>query len=60
MSQAIGIVSGVITVVLMLLLAGIYAWAWSSRRRAGFDAAARLPLEDDGPPTSTISQERVP
>jgi cytochrome c oxidase cbb3-type subunit 4 len=60
MSQSIGIVSGVITLVLMLLLGGIYAWAWSSRRRVGFDAAARLPLEDDAPLSTHLPQERVP
>jgi cytochrome c oxidase cbb3-type subunit 4 len=37
-----GIVSGVL---LVLFLAG-WAWAWSPRRKAEFDAAAQLPLED--------------
>ena len=26
---------------------GGWAWAWSPRRRASFDAAARLPLQED-------------
>jgi cytochrome c oxidase cbb3-type subunit 4 len=38
-----------ITVLAMLAFLGIVAWAWSSRRRADFDAAARLPFEEDGP-----------
>jgi cytochrome c oxidase cbb3-type subunit 4 len=42
-----GLVSGLITVVLMLAFIGIIVWAWSSRRRARFDAAARQPLEED-------------
>jgi cytochrome c oxidase cbb3-type subunit IV len=37
-----------ITVLAMLSFLGIVAWAWSSRRKADFEAAARLPLEEDG------------
>jgi cytochrome c oxidase cbb3-type subunit IV len=38
-----------ITVVALITFLGIVAWAWSSRRKADFEAAARLPLdEDDG------------
>ena len=36
-----------ITVLAMITFLGIVAWAWSSRRRVDFDAAARLPLEED-------------
>jgi cytochrome c oxidase cbb3-type subunit 4 len=39
-----------ITVLALLAFLGIVAWAWSSRRAADFEAAARLPLEEDGPP----------
>jgi cytochrome c oxidase cbb3-type subunit 4 len=35
------------TLALLGLFIGIWAWAWSSKRKPGFDAAARLPLEDD-------------
>ena len=35
------------TVLLLVLFIGIWAWAWSSRRKDDFDAAARLPLDDD-------------
>ncbi len=35
------------TVLLFLVFLGIVAWAWSRRRREAFEAAARLPLEDD-------------
>jgi cytochrome c oxidase cbb3-type subunit IV len=41
--------SGILTGILILLFAGIVAWAWSGRRRAEFDATARLPLEEDAP-----------
>jgi cytochrome c oxidase cbb3-type subunit 4 len=35
------------TVALLILFVGIVIWAYSSRRKRGFDEAARLPLEDD-------------
>lgn len=35
------------TVALLVLFIGIWAWAWSGKRRDAFDAAAHLPLEDD-------------
>ena len=34
------------TVVLMLTVLGIYAWAWSPKRKAAFDEAANLALDD--------------
>jgi cytochrome c oxidase cbb3-type subunit IV len=40
-----------LTVLAFVTFLAIVAWAWSSRRRADFDAAARLPLEEDGPST---------
>ncbi len=40
---------------MVLLFIGIIVWAWSSKRKPGFEEAARLPLEDDdaviAPPT---------
>jgi cytochrome c oxidase cbb3-type subunit 4 len=35
------------TVLLLILFIGIVLWVFSSRRKKQFDAAARLPLEDD-------------
>ena len=40
-------VSGIITAILLAVFIAGWAWAWSPRRKAGFDAAARLPLADD-------------
>ena len=61
MSEFFGHLSGVMTAVLMLTFIGIVLWAWSSRRRSSFDAAARMPLEDDPAPTATTSnRERQP
>jgi len=31
----------------LALFLGIWVWSWSSRRRAAFDEAARLPFADD-------------
>lgn len=42
-----GVLSGIFTVILLVAFIGIVAWAWSSRRRDQFEAAARLPLEED-------------
>lgn len=34
------------TVISLILFLGIVGWAWSGRRRSGFDEAARLPFAD--------------
>lgn len=44
-----GTLSGIITAVLLVLFIAGWIWAWSNRRKADFDAASRLPLEDDPP-----------
>ena len=41
--------SSVMTVVMMAVFIGIVLWAWSGKRREEFDAAARVPLDDDTP-----------
>jgi cytochrome c oxidase cbb3-type subunit IV len=45
--SGIGLVGSIATVLFVLAFAGIVVWAWSSRQRESFDAAARLPLEED-------------
>jgi cytochrome c oxidase cbb3-type subunit 4 len=42
-----GTLSGVVTAVLIVLFIAAAAWAYSAKRRVSFDAAARLPLEED-------------
>lgn len=42
-------IRSVITVLAMTLFAGIVWWAYSDRRSAAFDEAARIPLDDDLP-----------
>ncbi|MBL8298521.1 MAG: cbb3-type cytochrome c oxidase subunit 3 [Rhodanobacteraceae bacterium] len=39
--------SGAATAVLLVIFVAGWIWAWSSRRQQDFEAAARLPLEDD-------------
>jgi cytochrome c oxidase cbb3-type subunit 4 len=39
----------VITVLAFVSFIGIVLWAWSGKRKAAFDEAARLPLDDDDP-----------
>ena len=55
-----GILSGAFTAVLILLFTGLVAWAWSSKRRASFDATARLPLEEDAEIDAHANRERRP
>jgi cytochrome c oxidase cbb3-type subunit IV len=38
---------GIVTGVLLVLFISLIAWAWSKSRRADFEAAARLPLDDE-------------
>lgn len=39
----------VLTVVSFVVFVAIVVWAYSPRARRGFEAAARLPFEDDAP-----------
>ena len=42
-----GIAGGIGTILAMAAFVGVVAWAYSKRRKKDFDAAARLPLEED-------------
>ena len=51
------------TVLAFIAFIGIVWWAYSDRRKATYDEAAMLPLDDDGPfvpsaPQVTKNQER--
>ncbi len=43
----LGTLRGVLSGVLLLAFIGIWLWAYSARRRATYQAAALLPLEED-------------
>ena len=38
--------SGIITLIMLVLFLLGWAWAWSPRRKADFDAASELPFDD--------------
>ncbi|MGB0895629.1 MAG: cbb3-type cytochrome oxidase subunit 3 [Parashewanella sp.] len=42
-----GTLQGIITLVVMLVFIGIFAWAYSSRRKDKFDEAANLVFSDE-------------
>lgn len=41
---------GLLTAILLFSFVALWIWAWSSRRKADFDAQAALPLEEDRAP----------
>jgi cytochrome c oxidase cbb3-type subunit 4 len=41
-------IRSLVTVVSLLIFAGIMAWTWGPKRRDDFDSAARLPFNDEG------------
>ena len=40
-------IAGIVTAILLVCFLAGSAWAYSGRRKAEFEAAARLPLEED-------------
>ncbi len=49
---------GLVTGVLLVLFCWLTVWAWSKARKPHFDAAARLPLEDE-PSTDDANRDEV-
>ncbi len=43
----INLVRGILLILLIIAFLAIWAWAWSRKRKATFDKAAMLPLEED-------------
>jgi cytochrome c oxidase cbb3-type subunit IV len=43
------VIRSIMTVLAFITFLGIIAWAYSSKRKQAFDAAARMALEDDEP-----------
>ena len=48
---------GLITDVILFSFIGLCVWAWSSRRKADFEASAALPLEEDQPMTNSEQEK---
>jgi cytochrome c oxidase cbb3-type subunit 4 len=58
MTMDFSMIHAVWTIVLMVLFIGIVLWAWSGKNKARFDAAARLPFDEDPiVPTNNTSKE---
>jgi len=45
-----GLASGIATSVLLLCFFAVVAWAYSGRRKAAFERAARMPLDAENEP----------
>jgi cytochrome c oxidase cbb3-type subunit 4 len=43
----VSVFHGLWTGVLLVIFIGIVVWAWSGKRKRGFDEAAHIPLDDD-------------
>lgn len=54
----LNLVRSAITVALFVLFILLCVYAWSGRRRAEFDAASQIPLEDDDSAEPTTARER--
>lgn len=50
--------SGIVTVVLLLLFVAICIWAWQPRHKADFEATARLAVDDE--PHALTRREDAP
>ena len=46
--------SGILTSVLLVLFGGLWVWAWQPRLRKGFEATARLAVDDDTIPPGEV------
>jgi len=44
-----GLLRGAMAGVLLVMFVGLWVWVFNSKRRSGFESAARLPLEEDRP-----------
>jgi len=54
-------ISGILTLVLLLGFLGIAVWAWSARTQPRFHDAAQLPLRDEpAPPLAAPRAEAAP
>lgn len=59
----LSLVRSAVTVALFVLFIVLCRWVWSDRHRAEFEAAARLPFDDDdivGPVDADRTQQEKP
>jgi cytochrome c oxidase cbb3-type subunit 4 len=50
LQMTIGEFRGIVTGILLVSFLWLIAWAWSGKRSAQFEAAAREPLDEEGTP----------
>jgi cbb3-type cytochrome oxidase subunit 3 len=48
MESITGLVRGIMSGVLLTMFVGLWMWVYAAKRRHSFEAASRLPLEEDG------------
>lgn len=53
-----GNLSGVMTILAFAAFLAVVYWAFGKKRKADFDAAARLPLEDDQPTFPAVKSDK--
>jgi cytochrome c oxidase cbb3-type subunit IV len=54
-----GTLRGLITLVLLLLFVALVVWLWRRGNKHRFDAAARMPLEDDAPTSDFLPKDET-
>jgi len=52
------VLRSVMTLLAFVVFLGIVAWAWSARRKADFDEAARLPFDNEDDELSPARRTR--
>ena len=57
--MSMGLIHSIWTLLLVATFIGIIAWAFSRRRKQSFDAAARMPLEDDVQGRTNVAKDRM-
>lgn len=45
------------TLIVMILFLGIVVWTYSRKRKAGFEEAAQLPIDDDDSIEATVKEK---
>lgn len=48
--------SGLVTIFLMLVFVGIWVWAWRPENKASFDETARLALDNEAGATDNTAE----
>ncbi|KHD06826.1 Cbb3-type cytochrome oxidase component [Candidatus Thiomargarita nelsonii] len=55
--EIVAILQSVWTIVVMVIFLSVVVWAYSRKRKAEFDEAARLPLDDDDSVEATVKEK---